>query len=822
MTQKKFAAPKLDAKQVKMAAANRWPEILLAVCSIDNSLLDGKHHPCPKCGGTDRFRTIDKRAGALFCNQCFNKKNGDGLSTIQWLLGCDLPTAIKHVAQYLGISSNGKLHKRDLLTIVCCSKQMPVKSAKAYGAHESKRGKLKVLRFLVYNEEGEAFSYFDIPSDDGAGSKGWWKRGKGNTGIFLPDGKHPKPGDTIVVVEGVKDAAAAHGQSHFAVGLPNSDLPAKFARLFQDAHVILAPDRKTEAYERCQRNAARLHGIAASVKIAHLPLAMDGKEGDDVRDLLGKPDGARSLDQAIKDAEAWMPPGANAQSQVIVDFDERRILDEAVAALSHQSGIHQRGGLLVHIVCNADPPKGISRPADAPRIVKMPRARLRELLATCAGWFRMKGDDVDQVHPPDWVVKGVEGRGQWPGVPRIEAVAETPILRSDGTILQTSGFDPHTGVFYAPPLKFPEIAESPTRSDAERSRDELLEVVCDFPFKHLAHKATWLASCLSPFARYAYSGPTPFFLIEGNVPAVGKGLLAHCTAWICTGREFAVMAQPQNDEEARKRITSIAIAGELNVLIDNATGSLGSPSFDAALTATVWNDRILGKNEMSGPMPLYTIWYATGNNVTLVGDTARRTAHIRLESSEEAPERRSEFKHRDLLKWVRRERQRLAAAALTILRGWFVGGCPDMKLEPWGSYEGWSRVVRNAIVWTGLPDPALIRQELAEQSDDLKNTLLMLIAGWQEIDPTGEGMTVATAMKLTDEHKEKYETLQTVFYEMTPKGKSPTPQSIGSKMNALRRRVADGRYIDCHKGKNKTKVWFVQSAEQLTQGDSGD
>ena len=73
----------------------------------------------------------------------------------------------------------------------------------------------------------------------------------------------------------------------------------------------------------------------------------------------------------------------------------------------------------------------------------------------------------------------------------------------------------------------------------------------DRPF---AHKATWLAAVLTPFARYAYAGCTPFFLIDTNVPASGKGLLADCTILIATGRTAARMTVPRDDDEARKRI----------------------------------------------------------------------------------------------------------------------------------------------------------------------------------------------------------------------------------------------------------------------------
>lgn len=90
---------------VRAAAAGRWVDVLIAI-GFPADVLDEKHHPCPKCGGTDRFRLIDRGRGSVFCNQCLNKKNGDGFAALQWWLGCDFQDAVQQVADYLGISTS--------------------------------------------------------------------------------------------------------------------------------------------------------------------------------------------------------------------------------------------------------------------------------------------------------------------------------------------------------------------------------------------------------------------------------------------------------------------------------------------------------------------------------------------------------------------------------------------------------------------------------------------------------------------------------------------------------------------------------------------
>jgi P4 family phage/plasmid primase-like protien len=90
-------------ESVKDAAGGRWIDVLVDVAGIPRELLDGQHHPCPRCGGTDRFRLIDEEAGAVLCNQCFNTKNGDGISAVMWMLGCSFQEARDRIASYLGL-----------------------------------------------------------------------------------------------------------------------------------------------------------------------------------------------------------------------------------------------------------------------------------------------------------------------------------------------------------------------------------------------------------------------------------------------------------------------------------------------------------------------------------------------------------------------------------------------------------------------------------------------------------------------------------------------------------------------------------------------
>jgi putative DNA primase/helicase len=83
------------------AARGRWRGIL-EVLGVDGKHLNGKHGPCPICGGKDRFRMDDRNGdGTYFCSGC-NDSAGNGLQLLQRLHGWDFKRAAKEVDAVVG------------------------------------------------------------------------------------------------------------------------------------------------------------------------------------------------------------------------------------------------------------------------------------------------------------------------------------------------------------------------------------------------------------------------------------------------------------------------------------------------------------------------------------------------------------------------------------------------------------------------------------------------------------------------------------------------------------------------------------------------
>lgn len=513
--------------------------------------------------------------------------------------------------------------------------------------------------------------------------------------------------------------------------------------------------------------------------------------------------------------------GEDARPQIILGVEEHQVVAQAARALAEgDHGLFQRGGQLVRVVRPSQQQGRRIRLSSSPQIETLPVADLRTRITRNMRLFTIAKvkEDVSQqpAHPPRWLVEGIAALGEWKGVRHLEAVVESPVLRPDGSVLDVPGYDSGTGLLYELSADYQPFLVAPTKSDASCAVAALLEVVRDFPFEKPMHRSAWIAAILTAVARFAFDGPAPLFLFDANVRGAGKGLLADLVSIIVSGREFARALYSKDGEELRKTITAIALAGERLVLFDNLAGSVGGPALDAALTATEWQDRLLGHSQRPR-LPLPVTWFATGNNVSMQADTARRTCHIRLLSPEEKPEDRSDFHHANLLGWVRQERPRLLAAALTILAAYCHAGCPHQELKPWGSYEGWSALVRSAIVWAGQPDPGEARMTQVEGADRDVAALKGLLVGWQELDPDAKGLTIAEALNLLkdSERQNSYKTMRATLAEIYPlkAGELPTSGQLGYRLRSLRNRVCDGLLFEGNLVHGSVTKWRVLSSK---------
>ncbi|MCB0252131.1 MAG: toprim domain-containing protein [Anaerolineae bacterium] len=86
--------------RIQDRAQGKWRYILTHI-GLTSRQLDGRHQPCPICGGKDRFRWTDTNgSGGYYCNNS-NCGPGGGVNLVMGFLKCDFVTAKREIEKYL-------------------------------------------------------------------------------------------------------------------------------------------------------------------------------------------------------------------------------------------------------------------------------------------------------------------------------------------------------------------------------------------------------------------------------------------------------------------------------------------------------------------------------------------------------------------------------------------------------------------------------------------------------------------------------------------------------------------------------------------------
>ena len=356
---------------------------------------------------------------------------------------------------------------------------------------------------------------------------------------------------------------------------------------------------------------------------------------------------------------------------------------------------------------------------------------VRHELARTMRWGEIKNEANKwiPVLPPMAVVKDIMATPNLP-FPVLDAIVQVPVFGRDGRIQLTPGYHPSSRTYYLPEPGFniTPILENPSPVDVTRARQLLDELIVDFPCLSEADKAHGVAFSLLFYARNLIKGPTPLHLVEKPTPGTGATLLINALTWPAIGRPLPAMSEATDDEEWRKRITAQLRTGPAGIVIDNVRRPLDSAALAAAITATVWEDRLLGHNHILR-LPVRCAWAATANNPALSPEIARRTVRIRLDAKLERPWLDRQFRHPELMAWVMENRAELVWAHLVLTQAWIAAGRPRFA-KKLGMFEGWSEVIGGILEVASIPGFLGNLAELYETSDPEENAFDDFIHSW--------------------------------------------------------------------------------------------
>jgi hypothetical protein len=483
----------------------------------------------------------------------------------------------------------------------------------------------------------------------------------------------------------------------------------------------------------------------------------------------------------------------------------------------------------------------ISRPGTP--VVKPLGAVLTERCALAAQWMRWDkaaGEKVGKdkatgamvdANPCRETMRIVAERGDYQGVDPLRGVLETPAFARGGRVISTPGYDRGTAFFLLPAFTMDPIPENPTQAQGAEALSFLWrEMYCDFPFagvdpaepgdkdrhaqyehaRKCAAAFVGIASILTVLARPAIDGAVPGFIFEAATPGSGKSLHMHITSMVTTGRAAGVMTFPMskgdpNEEELEKVLSGYALAGSRMIAFDNITGNLCGAALDKVLTAvdTIML-RVLGSPDMR-ELAWSAVAMFSGNNMTTSPDVAGRTMVSRLVSPLENPRGRAatDFRHPELLAWIKGNLPRLLRAAFVVLRAfWCAKVKPDAGIR--GSFEAWSRIIPGAIMYSGGPNVIDAWSEDssgASVGDEMSTAHGAILAAWPFDIPVKASEVISRIFAnefeiargaSADGYEDLREAIRTIC-------KCPTAQVkaavLGAALSKLRDKIRGGRTL---------------------------
>jgi len=367
---------------------------------------------------------------------------------------------------------------------------------------------------------------------------------------------------------------------------------------------------------------------------------------------------------------------------------------------------------------------------DGPILDIMSEAALKNTLDKVAYWYRMdKNGQEKSAFPVTECVKGMLAEAA-PPVPRLLRIVQAPVFGRDGTLITSPGYHEKAKTWYHKTCDIPEVPEKPTKDDlVEAYRLLFYELLVDFPFDDESSMAYALAAMLQPFVRAMIDGPTPLHVIDAKSGSgTGKSLLADMIAMPALGKPIPAMAEGRDGDEWRKRITAKLATGSQFVLIDNVNRKLDSGELAAAITSSVWEDRLLGSTRMI-QLPVECCWLATGNAVRTSREMARRIVKIKLDAKRDDPWMRSGFKHPNIREWAAKNRGWLIWACLVLIQAWIAEGKP-MGKQTLGMFESWAKVMGGILDIIEMPGFLENLQEIYAEADEETFMWREFIAAW--------------------------------------------------------------------------------------------
>lgn len=328
---------------------------------------------------------------------------------------------------------------------------------------------------------------------------------------------------------------------------------------------------------------------------------------------------------------------------------------------------------------------------------------LTSVLSSKIDWERpIKSNEWVRSDPPAAVVQNLLRGQDRPYLPVLQGLARQPFFGPGRRLVTTSGYHAETGIYAAFDSADYKL-DDPTKDAAEHSLAYLNWLIGEFAFDTEADRSAALAAMLTAAIRPSLP-QAPAFSINGTRSGSGKSYLAKIITRMAGPAEPYNVSYPTKADEATKVVLAMLLEKPAVILFDDmATDWKSFGALNKALTSATTTERLLGSSR-TATARTNVLFLGTGNNIEPEQDMRRRVVSIRLTPKGQTPALRR-FQN-DPVTDIGNHRARVVGAALTIIGAFLAEGAPLADVPPIGTFEEWSTLCRQPLLWLGEPDPA--------------------------------------------------------------------------------------------------------------------
>lgn len=479
----------------------------------------------------------------------------------------------------------------------------------------------------------------------------------------------------------------------------------------------------------------------------------------------------------------------------IVDGFMDDIIDSIEKVMAENGKFFQRGGEIVTIKIDHYKKEPLISKISFPLFIRYLNIMIR------FERFDKRYNEWVKSNPPMSYSKLLYDGGEFKYLPILNLLVRQPYLRHNLSLITRPGYDKDTGVFgYFDKNKF-SISRNPTFQDAIDSLSKIKELMIGFKFKSEHDRAAACSAIIAATIRASLQ-QSPMYHYRAPQASSGKSYLCRFTSIFSTPLTVPAVNFPATEEECGKILLALLLLSPEVIFFDNLNSDLVPyKSMCSVLTEEYFTNRLLGASK-TVTVPTKTLFISNGNNVGPVGDMSRRVVTIDLDPACENPAQRS-FET-DPVSTVLANREYYVSLVLTIIMAWIAAGSPRANVPPIASYEMWSDLCRQPLLWLGDQDPATSLFRSLDQDPD-REILGRLLHAWYSCFQNRPKMIREAVDMASDE-------LHMVFMDIAAGDRDNLNRKrLGRWISRHASRIVDGLKFEKESGTRSAEAWRVES-----------